>query len=254
MGTSSDTLASLLALSHELGREERGLAILGEGNTSARLDGETFAVKSSGKNLATLGLDGLSECRFDRILPLFDEHGLSDTAIDDRLLASRVKPEQGKPSVEALFHAFFLTLPGVDYVGHAHATTVNAILCSPRARDFAENRLFPDEIVCCGPASVYIPYTDPGLPLAVAIREATRGFIDKHGQAPRVVLLENHGIVTLGANPKAVLAAMLMAEKAAKIFVHAAALGGPVFLTPEQIVRISGRPDEHYRQRALGMK
>ncbi|HEY8966815.1 MAG TPA: class II aldolase/adducin family protein [Candidatus Methylacidiphilales bacterium] len=251
----SPRIFELLDLSRELGKEERGLAILGEGNTSARTGPETFAVKASGRNLATLDEKGLSECRFDAILPLFDEQGLTDAAIDERLLAARTRPDfHGKPSVEALFHAYFLTLPGVEFVGHAHATTVNALLCSPRAREFAANRLFPDEIVCCGPASVYIPYVDPGLPLAVAIREETRKYIDKHGAFPRVVLLENHGIVTLGGTSKAVLAAMLMAEKAARIFVGAAALGGPVFLTPEQIVRIGGRPDEHYRQKALGMK
>jgi hypothetical protein len=44
-----------------------------------------------------------------------------------------------------------------------------------------------------------------------------------------------------------------MAEKAAEIFVGAAALGGPVFLTAEQSERIAGRPDEHYRQKMLGM-
>ena len=35
--------------------------------------------------------------------------------------------------------------------------------------------------------------------------------------------------------------------------VGAAALGGPVFLTPAQCERIAGRPDEHYRQKMLGM-
>jgi len=50
-----------------------------------------------------------------------------------------------------------------------------------------------------------------------------------------------------------VLAAMLMAEKAAKVFVGAAALGGPVFMTAEHVQRIAGRPDEAYRQRALKM-
>jgi hypothetical protein len=44
-----------------------------------------------------------------------------------------------------------------------------------------------------------------------------------------------------------------MAEKAAEIFVGAAALGGPVFLTATQCERIAGRPDEHYRQKMLGM-
>ena len=34
---SNPVLQDLLSLSHELGREERGLAMLGEGNTSTRL-------------------------------------------------------------------------------------------------------------------------------------------------------------------------------------------------------------------------
>ncbi len=50
----SDPLATLLALSHDLGREDRPFAILGEGNTSARLDDGCFAVKASGCSLASL--------------------------------------------------------------------------------------------------------------------------------------------------------------------------------------------------------
>jgi hypothetical protein len=41
--------------------------------------------------------------------------------------------------------------------------------------------------------------------------------------------------------------------KAAEIFVGAAALGGPRFLTQENIHRIDNRIDEHYRQRALNL-
>ena len=44
---------------------------------------------------------------------------------------------------------------------------------------------------------------------------------------------------------------MYMADKAARIFIGAAALGGPRFLEPEQVDRIANRIDEHYRQRAL---
>ena len=39
-----DPLAALLQLSHDLGREDRPFAILGEGNTSAQLEGRRFAV------------------------------------------------------------------------------------------------------------------------------------------------------------------------------------------------------------------
>jgi rhamnose utilization protein RhaD (predicted bifunctional aldolase and dehydrogenase) len=249
----NQTLQDLLTLSHEVGREDRGLAILGEGNTSARLSDETFAVKASGTCLGTLKEEDTVECRFSALLPLLERESMTDQEIDDALLASRVNPKAKKPSVEAVFHAWLLTLPGIKFVGHAHATAVNQVLCSPRAAEFATNRMFPDEIVCCSVASVFVPYTDPGLKLAQVIRRQTEGFIQKLGQQPRVILMQNHGTITLGATWQAVLTAMLMAEKAAKIFVGAATLGGPVFFSPANIQRIAGRPDEAYRQRALKM-
>lgn len=245
------TIQELLSLSHEIGREERGLAMLGEGNTSVRLSDDTFGVKASGTCLGTLKPEDVVECRFSSLLPLLERESLSDQEIDNALLDSRVDMGAKKPSVEAVFHAYFLSLPGVKFVGHSHATTVNQILCSPRARDFAEKRMFPDEIVCCGTASVFVPYTDPGLKLAQVIRRQTEEFINKHQRQPRVVLMQNHGLITMGATPNAVLSAMLMAEKSAKIFVGAAVMGGPVFFSDQNVQRIAGRPDEAYRQRAL---
>ena len=248
---SNSLLIELLTLSHELGREDRGLAILGEGNTSVRLTDDTFLVKASGTSLGTLSENDVVECRLSALLPLLEKEQMSDQQVDDALLASRVDPKAKKPSVEAVFHAYLLSLPGIKFVGHTHASGVNQILCSPRARDFAEQRVYPDEIVCCGVASVFIPYTDPGLKLSHVIRRNTEAFVKKHELQPRVILMQNHGIITLGPTYQAVLAAMLMAEKVAKVFVGAAALGGPVFLTPANVQRIAGRPDEAYRQRAL---
>ena len=69
-----------------------------------------------------------------------------------------------------------------------------------------------------------------------------------------MILLENHGLIALGSTPEAVLAATLMAVKAAEIFAIAAFISGePQFLTSDQVSRIAGRPDEHYRQQALGI-
>ncbi len=243
--------SSLLALSHELGAEHRQLAILGEGNTSAKLSGDTFLVKASGSCLGTLGEDDLVECRSAPLLALLDRDDLTDQQIEDELFASRVDSSGKKPSVEALFHAYLLSLPGIHFVGHTHSIAANQILCSPRAAEFAGKRLFPDEIVCCGPASVFVPYTDPGLKLSQVIRKGCETFIEQHGSPPRVILLENHGLITLGATAAAVTAAMSMADKAARIFTGAAALGGPQFLTSQQVERIANRIDEHYRQRAL---
>ena len=233
------------------GREDRGLALLGEGNTSARLSGDTYLVKASGTSLGTLRREDVVECRLSALLPLLDEEDMTDLQIDDALLASRVDQNAKKPSVEAVFHAQAVSQPGIKFVGHSHATAVNQILCSPRARELAERRIFPDEVVCCGEASVFIPLVDPGLKLAQLIRRETELFVKNHHCRPRVILMQNHGIITMGGTWQSVPAAMLMAEKAARIFVGAAQLGGPIFLSDDDVARIAKRPDEVYRQREL---
>jgi len=244
-------LDELVALSRELGREDRELAILGEGNTSVLLDDGRFAVKASGACLATLGAADLTVCDRTKMLAMLDQKHLSDAQVAEALQAGRVDPQARKPSIESVFHAWLLTLEGARFVGHTHPLAVNQILCSPRARDFSERRMFPDEVVVCGAASVFVPYTDPGLPLAREIRDRTRAFLDKHGHSPRLILLQNHGLIALGATPQSVLAATLMAVKAAAIFMGAAAMGGPVFLMPQHVERIAGRADEAYRQEQL---
>src|SRR5437660_1179712 len=78
-------------------------------------------------------------------------------------------------------------------------------------------RQCPDEVVCCGPVSLLIAYVDPGLALAKKIRDELLSFQVQHGKLPRVILLENHGVITVGSSVQAVRAAMLMTVKAAEI-------------------------------------
>jgi len=246
-----EKLAALLKLSHDLGAPEQHLAILGEGNTSVRLSGSQFAIKASGCNLASLTQSDVTTCESQKILDLLDAKQTTDAVVDQSLFGSRLNPKSKKPSVESIFHAWLLTLDGVEFVGHTHPVGVNQILCSPRARDFAERRIFPDEVVCCGPQSVFVPYVDPGLVLAREIRDRTQSFVTKFNTVPRLILLQNHGVIALGSTPNAVLAATLMAAKAAEIFAGAAAIGGPNFMTDAQVARIASRVDEAHRQREL---
>jgi rhamnose utilization protein RhaD (predicted bifunctional aldolase and dehydrogenase) len=246
-------IAELIELSHEIGREDFSLALLAEGNASVRLDAGRFAVKASGTSLGKLRVEDVSLCDSPTILKMLETKTLSDAAVENFLLDARVQGKGKKPSTEAVFHAWLLTLEGVNFVGHCHPVAANQVLCSPRARDFAERRLFPDEVVCCGPASVFVPYVDPGLPLAREIRERTNLFRQHHGQTPRLILLQNHGVIALGSTSQSVLACLRMAEKAAAIFVGAAALGGPNFMTAQQVERILTRPDEAYRQKQLNI-
>lgn len=102
----TDILESMIELSRFLGEEHRNLAILGESNTSAKFDDETFLVKASGSCLQTLGVDDAVACRFDALLPMLDEDDISDQEIEDRLLGCRVDTKAKRPSVETLFHAY----------------------------------------------------------------------------------------------------------------------------------------------------
>jgi rhamnose utilization protein RhaD (predicted bifunctional aldolase and dehydrogenase) len=250
---SADKLNSLLKLSHDLGREDRRLAMLGEGNTSCRLDDDTFLVKASGSSLADLQGNQLVACRFCVLLPLLKAGPMTDDEVAKALLESRVDPEQPKPSVEAVFHAYLLSLPGIEVVGHTHPIAINSILCAgdgPSQR-FASERRFPDEIVCCGAKSVLVPYVDPGTVLAQKIHDETDKFITAENRPPRIILLQNHGLIAIGATTGSVLAATLMAEKTARIFLGAATLGSPTGLTAMNVTRIDSRPDEHYRQKML---
>jgi rhamnose utilization protein RhaD (predicted bifunctional aldolase and dehydrogenase) len=247
----SEQRDALLRLSHELGREDRGWAILGEGNASTRIDSESFLVKASGSSLGTLRKEDLVQCKSLQLLSLLDRRSATDKEVDSALYASRIGEDSKKPSVEALFHAYFLSLPGISFVGHTHAPAVNKVLCSRRAKEFATKRIFPDEVICCGSESVFIPYTDPGLKLAQAIKKTTEAYYKRKRSYPRVVVLQNHGIITIGGTTQAVLAAMMMAEKAASIWVGAVALGGPVLMTKKQVDRLASRQDEEVRRRAM---
>ncbi|TSA88056.1 class II aldolase [Deinococcus detaillensis] len=247
-------LNELLSLSHTLGNPQHPWAILGEGNTSARLSADTFLVKASGSELRTLTEAHLSEVQFAPLLDVLSSNRpYADADIKALLTGASLTP--ALPSVETLLHAFLLGLPDVNFVGHTHPVSINGLTCSARGWSAlqAGGRLFPDEIVVCGPAPCCVPYTDPGLWLARALRDAIEFHQQAHGVTPKTIYLQNHGFIALGKSAREVQAVTQMADKAAQILLHALACGTPTYLTPEQVARIYQRPDEHHRQKALGL-
>jgi rhamnose utilization protein RhaD (predicted bifunctional aldolase and dehydrogenase) len=241
----------LLSLAHSLGDPARGLAIVAEGNVSCR-EGSGFWVKASGRALHGLAESGVAHCRRDGLAQAV-EGGivLSDAEAAERLVQA-ADPGHPKPSVEAFFHAWLLGLEGVSWVGHVHPVHCLALLCTEDGQTHCAQRYFPDEVVLCGPATCWLPYVDPGLPLAQAIAGRVARWVAETGRPPRLVALQNHGVIALGATPSEVEAAILMAEKAASV-VCLARMGRAALtpLSPGQVRRIDAREDEHYRQRML---
>ncbi len=246
-----ETLSALAAMSRNLAAHG-DLVILGEGNTSARIVEDTFFVKASGVSLIDIQQAGFVEVRFVPVLELLEQPEADDEAIARVLRAAKVNQEAAlHPSVETLFHAFLLTLPQVNFVGHVHPVAVNSLLCSQRSRELLAGRLFPDEIVVCGPEPAYVTYHDPGLALAKEIRRVTLSYQEKWGVPPKAVLIENHGLIALGSTAREVEAICAMWEKTARILLGAIAAGGPRYLTEQQVKRIHTRPDEATRRRVI---
>jgi len=254
MPDKQEILHQLVTMSRALGDPAKDYVILGEGNTSAKVDKETFFVKASGMRLESIEESGFVEVRFENVLALLERGELSDEEIRAGLEAAKADPDCPlRPSVETILHAQALSSGAARFVGHTHPTVVNAILCSQKAEEAFAGRLFPDEIVVCGPAPVYIPYTEPGLPLARAVWAGVERHTDLYGQWPKVILMQNHGLVVLGQSAQEVVDITAMAVKTAQVLLGTYALGGPHFLSTQQVDRLHTRPDEEYRRRVLGM-
>lgn len=243
------SLAALVQLSHWLGDPARNLAIIGEGNTSLRADDETFWVKASGQHLGTIADTGFARARFLPLMELLNGKRAPESQ-NEVFQECKVDSDSPlKPSIEVTFHAMLLYEFGAQVIAHTHPTAVNQILCSSRAEQFALNRMFPDEVVLCGPQSVFVPYSDPGLPLAFEMRRRAQQYLDVWGEPPKVILLANHGLIVLGQSPTDAMNITAMCVKAAAIFAGACAVGEPVFMTRDDIGHIYRRPDEIYRRK-----
>lgn len=240
----------LIDLARALAASGEDLAMLAEGNVSLRT-GETLWVKASGFSMESIDATGFAEVSVEKVMRAFGQ-SLDDRACRETLNAARVRAEDPPPSTETFMHAALLELPGVSVVAHTHPVALLALLSTEDAAEFADRRLFPDEIVCCGRAACHVPYEMPGLPLADKIMQRVASYRERWGLIPKTIWLQNHGLIALGATPSEALAATRMQEKAARVLLGALQTGRPIsWLTAAQADAIFTWPDEHARQKRL---
>ena len=207
---------NILELAHTLSP----YTICGEGNVSGRssavyndIKGDSFWIKA----LDTLKKEDLVACHLNAV-PF---------------------NAKDKPSMEVLFHAWiFDNYPEVNYVAHTHPTYTNQILCSEKAYSFAEKRLFPDQVVRNGRKSCLVPYATPGKELRDEIKKQIGYFVEEEDFFPKLILLENHGIITTGETHTECIASTLMCEKSAEIFIGAKLLGQIKYISDDEIASV----------------
>lgn len=248
MNNKTEILNNLVEMSRILGNPGKDYVILGDGNSSARIDEHSFWVKASGAQMNEIQAAQFTELNTEQVLKMLESDELSDDEIKEHLSAAKVDSQQLRPSIEALFHALAINLCGAFYVGHTHPTAWVGILSSKLAEEASQGRIFTEQINICGPAALYIPYVDPGLPLAREVKDRMLRFIEKYKEPPREILLQNHGIIALGKSPSEVENITAMSVRSAKALQISFTFGGPRFLSQKDVDRIQSRQDEIFRR------
>ena len=196
---------SLVAISREVGCDDR-LVQAGGGNTSVKsADGSVMYIKASGTGLRDMSLQrGYVAMAMKPLLELLADAKVA--AMDDATREPHVLrtmhgaviggPEaKARPSCEATLHAMLQR-----YVVHIHPIAVIGILAG------CESLKFSQEMARRGKFTmVWVPYTNPGHPLAVACRNAVEAFRAEHGSFPDALLLENHGLFVSAASESRVV-------------------------------------------------
>jgi rhamnulose-1-phosphate aldolase/alcohol dehydrogenase len=222
-----NTLDELVLRSNLLGAD-RALANEGGGNTSSKgmvvdhtgRETRVLWVKGSGTDLATITASGFAALRLDEILPLRTRERMDDAEMVDYLRRCALAPDQPRPSIETLLHAF-VEAPHVD---HTHPDAIIALTSAPNGRRLVE--------ATYGSEAVWLGYQRPGFDMSRRIAELLEA-----NPAARAVLLEKHGLVTWGETGEECYRRTIeFVTRAAEAIDEAArgryGLGGPRVSTP----------------------
>jgi len=189
----SRALDELLHVSHVVGASTRFVQA-GGGNTSVKsADGTLMFIKASGTPLADMDARrGWALVDTGKIMQLFDQRRLLSAPPSEReaevlrmLGESVIAPAGARPSVEAPLHALLGRV-----VIHSHPPVVNALTCHRRSTELLESLWRKDE-----EQPLWVPYADPGVMLAFRVRELIEGYRRRYEGLPRIILLQNHGLI-----------------------------------------------------------
>ena len=145
-----------------------------------------------------------------------------------------------RPSSEVLMHlACFRKNPHINAVLHAHPTYSVAV--SSAGKEIPP--MFPDF-----PAMVNsVGYLDYIIPTTELLADAVGEIITEH----EVIVMRNHGVLTVGKTLKEAYFYMQLTEESAKVLTISTLFGGPRILTNEECKELRNLSAERYRSKLL---
>ncbi len=219
------TLTELIRISKAVGKDS-SLVLGGFGNTSAKTqDGKYMYIKASGTAIKDMTeRKGWRRLRVDSILAMLRDKSLNCMDVDEREakvtngLFSACDDKfkaGGKPSIESGFHSML-----DRYVIHLHPAAVLAYVCAKNGQAELQ-KLFAKEKFSAGPfrrmplngrapgrlpaPPLWVPYANPGYMLAKKIETLTRNYNSQYGCGPKVMFLQNHGLLVSSNNSSTAL-------------------------------------------------
>jgi rhamnose utilization protein RhaD (predicted bifunctional aldolase and dehydrogenase) len=218
--------AALVELSRRYGAAGR-YVLAGGGNTSWKNATDLY-VKASGHSLDGIGPEGFVRMRAPALAAVLTadypaESAAREAAVLADLEAAKYPGEEAKrPSVETLLHGLF----PFRFVVHTHPALVNGLTCSAEG-EAGVRRLF-------GPDPLWIPVTDPGYVLALAVKKAIDARLAAGRSFPQVVYLQNHGVFVAADSVREIdeIYAALMARLEAEVAVDPADLAPAALADP----------------------
>jgi len=226
--------SELIELAHRIGNHPARLVLWNEGAVAASQPTGKLVVSAGGSSLARLDARHLVQLDLAKTQALVHQ----DAITEEDLAEAGADPEALPPCADVFTFADLFGFEGVRFAAHTQPVAVNQVVCSPRARQFADRRNLPHEILACGSASVLVPFAPPGLPLAKEIKRKIALWQDRYKGGPKLILLQNHGMIALGESVEEVVMLTEMTVKFAEIFLGAAMMGGPEFLKPNHVTQI----------------
>lgn len=144
-----------------------------------------------------------------------------------------------RPSSEVLMHLeCFRKNEEIQAVLHAHPTY--SVGVSSAGKDIPP--LFPDF-----PAMVKsVGYIDYIIPTTNLLAEKVAELVDKD-----VIIMRNHGVLTLGKTMKEAYFFMQLTEESAKVYTISSIFGGPRVLTDQECEDLRNLSAERYRSKLL---
>ncbi len=196
---------------------QTGLVVGAGGNLSMR-DGDMMYISPSGFDLQEIE----------------DEHWVKVDINSGEILSNL------KPSSEVAMHLeCFRMRPDITAVLHSHPSYSVAV--SSTGKDIP--MLFPD-----GPAMIRnVSYLDYIIPTTELLANAVGEVITETD----VVVMRNHGVMTVGKTMKEAFFFMQIIEESAKVFSIASTVGTPRILTDEECDDLRNLSSEKYRSKLL---